>query len=91
MASKDKEVMYFKDESGNKVAFEPIAEIYLDEETEKEKQYLILSPVDGDNNEDNAYIFRVDMVNGSKELNFVEDDEEFARVSKEYKNLLYNK
>ena len=31
------------------------------------------------------------MVNGNKELNFVEDDEEFARVSKEYKNLLYNK
>ena len=85
------EVMYFKDEEGNKVAFEPIAEIYLDEETENEKQYLILSPVEGNNSEEDAYIFRVDMVDGNKELNFVEDDEEFLRVSKEYKNLLYNK
>lgn len=91
MVNEDMEVMYFRDEEGNKVTFEPIAEIYLDEETEKEKQYLILSPVEGNNNEDDAYIFRVDMVNGNKELNFVEDDEEFARVSKEYKNLLYNK
>ncbi|MCI6277306.1 MAG: DUF1292 domain-containing protein [Clostridium sp.] len=91
MINEDMEVMYFKDEEGNKVAFEPIAEIYLDEETENEKQYLILSPVEGNNSEEDAYIFRVDMVDGNKELNFVEDDEEFLRVSKEYKNLLYNK
>ncbi len=86
----EKEIMYFKDEDGNKVAFEAVARIFLDEDTTAEKEYLILSPLEGHNSEDDAYIFRVDKVNGSEELNLVDNDEEFVRVSKEYKNLLYN-
>lgn len=86
----EKEVMYFKDEDGNKVAFEAVARIFLDEDTTAEKEYLILSSLEGHNSEDDAYIFRVDKVNDSEELNLVDNDEEFVRVSKEYKNLLYN-
>lgn len=86
----DKDIRYFKDEDGNKVGFEAVAEIYLDEDTPKETKYLILSPLNADDTQDDAYIFRVDEVNGQEELNFVEDDDVFARVSKAYKELLYN-
>ncbi|WP_238902994.1 DUF1292 domain-containing protein [Clostridium sp. YIM B02506] len=80
----EKEIMSFKDEDGNKVDFESIARIYLEEQ-----EYLILSPLNGDGNEDDAYIFRVDYVDEKQELNLVEDDEEFQAVKKEYKQLLY--
>lgn len=85
----DNEIMYFKDEDGNKVAFEAIAHIFLDEETENEKEYLILAPTEG-GNEDDAFVFRVDYPEGNKELNLVEDDTEFEAVKKQYKDLLYN-
>jgi uncharacterized protein YrzB (UPF0473 family) len=79
----DKLVMSFKDENGNKVDFEAVAEIYLEEQ-----KYLILAPVEG--NEEDAYVFRVDEEEGQEVLNLVEDDAEFLKVNKEYKNLLYN-
>ena len=81
-----KEVMTFLDEEGNKVQFEPIAEVFLGE-----VKYLILAPVEGSKNEEDAFIFRVDIENGKEALNLVEDDIEFEKVKKEYKNLLYNK
>lgn len=80
----EKEIMSFRDEDGNKVDFEAVARIYLEEQ-----EYLILSPLNGDGNEDDAYIFRVDYVDEKQELNLVEDDEEFQAVKKEYKKLLY--
>lgn len=76
-------IMSFKDENGNKVDFEAVAEIYLEE-----VKYLILAPVEGD--EEDAYVFRVDEEEGQEVLNLVEDDEEFLKVNKEYKKLLYN-
>ncbi|WP_027632351.1 DUF1292 domain-containing protein [Clostridium hydrogeniformans] len=86
----DKEIMYFKDENGDKVAFEAVAHIFLNEDTEDEKEYMILAPVEG-GNEDDAFVFRVDYIEENKELNLVEDDKEFEEVKKEYKDLLYNK
>lgn len=80
----EKEIMSFRDENGNKVDFEAVARIFLEEQ-----EYLILSPLDGEQNEDDAYIFRVDEINERQELNLVEDDEEFEEVKKEYKKLLY--
>lgn len=78
----EKEIMSFLDEDGNKVDFEPIARIYLEEQ-----EYLILAPVNG--NEEDAFVFRVDVEDEKQVLNIVEDDEEFNEVKKEYKNLLY--
>lgn len=77
------EIMSFLDEDGNKVDFEPIAEIFLEE-----KKYLILSPVEG--NDDDAFVFRIDIEDDKEVLNLVEDDEEFIAVKQEYKKLLYN-
>ncbi|SHE52217.1 DUF1292 domain-containing protein [Clostridium fallax] len=81
-----KEVMAFKDEDGNKVEFEVIAKIYLEE---REKEYLILSPVENKESDDDAFVFRIDGEEGKEELNLVEDNDEFEEVKKEYKKLLY--
>lgn len=84
----EKKIMAFKDEDGNKIEFEVFAEIYLDEETAKEKKYLLLAPIDDEEN-DNIFAFRVDVIDGNEEYNFVEDKDEFDQVQKVYKNLLY--
>ncbi|ENZ03354.1 DUF1292 domain-containing protein [Clostridium thermobutyricum] len=78
------EIMSFKDEDGNKVDFEVVAKIFL-EETKKE--YLLLTSVEDD--ADDMYMFRIDVVDEKEELNLVEDDKEFLAVKKEYKKLLY--
>ncbi|WP_312649357.1 DUF1292 domain-containing protein [Proteiniclasticum sp.] len=76
-------ILKFKDEDGNVVELEAVAEIYL----EKQK-YLILAPLDEDS--DDEYVYRVDAdQDGKEELNAIESDEEFMAVKKEYKNLLY--
>lgn len=79
----EKEIMSFKDENGNKVDFEAIAKIYLEEQG-----YLLLSPVD--EKSDDMFAFRIDInEEGNEELNLVEDDKEFEEIKKEYKKLLY--
>ena len=79
----EKEIMSFRDEDGNKVDFEAIAKIYLEEQG-----YLLLSPIEEDN--DDMFAFRIDInEEGKVELNLVEDDNEFEAIKKEYKNLLY--
>lgn len=82
----EKQIMTFKDEEGNKIEFEAVAKIFL-EDTEKE--YIILSPLEGDGKEEDAFIFRVDEVDEKLEYNLVEDGQEFEAVKKEYKKLLY--
>ena len=75
--------MSFKDEDGNKIDFEAIAKIYLEEQG-----YLLLSPLDEDS--DDVFAFRIDVnEEGKEELNLVEDDKEFEEIKKEYKKLLY--
>lgn len=77
------QIMTFLDEEGNKVQFEAIARIYLED-----KEYLLLAPVEEKDSED-IYVFRIDEVDGKQELNLVEDDKEFIAVKKEYNKLLY--
>ena len=79
----EKEVMSFKDEDGNKVDFEAIAKIYLEEQG-----YLLLAPIDEES--EDMFAFSVDTdENGNEELNMVEDDKVFEEIKKEYKKLLY--
>ena len=86
----ENKVMAFRDEDGNKIEFEVVAKIFLNEDTKYEKEYIILSPLEGEKNEDDAFIFRVDTVLEKIEYNVVEDDNEFNEVRKKYKELLYN-
>lgn len=79
-----KDIMSFKDENGNKVDFEVVAKVYLEN---RDKDYLLLTSVEDD--ADDMYMFRIDKVDDKEELNLVEDDKEFLEVKKEYKGLLY--
>lgn len=78
----EKEIMAFKDEDGNKVELEAIARIFLEKQ-----EYVLLAPLEEES--EDVFAFRVDMVDGKEELNLVEDDKEFEQVTKEYKKLLY--
>lgn len=81
----EKEIMSFKDEEGNKVDFEAIARIFLEKQ-----EYLLLSPLDNNEEESDIFAFRIDKnEDGNEELNLVEDDKEFEEIKKEYKKLLY--
>ena len=81
--NEETQVMTFLDENGNKVQFEAVVRIYLEE-----KEYLLLAPMEDKESED-IYVFRIDEVEGKQELNLVEDDKEFIAVKKEYNKLLY--
>lgn len=83
LEQEEKQIMTFLDEEGDKVEFEAIARIFLEEQ-----EYLLLAPADDEESED-VYVFRIDDVDGKEELNLVEDDKEFLAVKKEYKKLLY--
>lgn len=84
MNLEDKTILKFKDVEGNVVELEAVAEIYLEEQ-----KYLILAPLDDESADE--YVYRVDVnKEGQEELNAIESDEEFMKVKKEYKNLLYN-
>ena len=74
----DKKIMAFRDTEGNKIEFEVVAEIYLDEDTKDEKKYLLLSPVE-EEKEDDMFAFRVDVTENGEEFNLVEDDAEFTK------------
>ena len=78
----EKEIMSFRDEDGNRVDFEAVARIFLEEQ-----EYLLLTPVEEE--AEDMFIFRIDKVDDKEELNLVEDDKEFLAVKKEYKKLLY--
>lgn len=78
----EKEIMSFRDEDGNKVDFEAVARIFLEEQ-----EYLLLTPVE--EAAEDIFIFRIDKTGDKEELNLVEDDKEFIAVKKEYKKLLY--
>ncbi len=79
----ERKILKFQDEEGNVVSLEAMAEIYLDE-----TKYLILAPLD--DNATDEYVYRVDVAkDGTEELNAVDEDSEFMKVKKEYKNLLY--
>ncbi len=78
----NKYYMDFRDEDGNKITFEVISEIFI-----RDKKYLILGD-DGDFTED-SYVVREDIVDGAIEYNFLDDEEEFNRVRKHYKKIIY--
>lgn len=84
----DRKIMAFRDEEGNKIEFEIVAEIYLNEDTEAEQKYILLSPLE-DKEEVDMFAFRVDLTENGEEYNLVEDDKEFNEIKKVYKKLAY--
>lgn len=78
----DKFFMDFKGENGEKITLEIIAELFIDE-----NKYLILGD-ENDSSED-SFVVREEIVDGNIEYAFLEDDEEFLKVKKEYKKIIY--
>ena len=60
--NEETQIMTFLDENGNKVQFEAIARIYLED-----KEYLLLAPVEDKESED-IYVFRIDEVDGKARI-----------------------
>jgi len=70
----DRETITLLDESGEQAEFEVLGVI-----TVEDNDYAILVPLDDD--EEQAYIFRIDTdENGEEILSQVEDDEEFEMI-----------
>ena len=82
MNTNQENIVSLMDEEGNEVDFEVIATLSL-----KEKDYAILLPLD--NEEDSAYIFRIDRDElGDEVLVPIEDDDEFDNVRDEYERIM---
>ncbi len=76
-------ILKFKDQEGNTIELELVAELYVNK-----NKYVVLAPLD--ENAEDEYIYRVDSdKDGNKEWNIIEEDKEFLEVKKEYKKLLY--
>lgn len=79
----ERQIMKFKDEDGNLIELEAMARIFLDEQ-----EYLILAPLDNDEDE---FVFRVGRnEEGAEFYDALESDDEFLKVKKEYSRLLYD-
>ncbi len=72
----DKQIISFFDEDGQKIEFELVEIIELED-----NKYALLSPV---GEEDDAYVYKVVEIDGKEEYVVVEDDDEFERVLEEY-------
>ena len=64
------------DEDGEKVDFELIEIIELDE-----NKYALLAPI---GEEDDAFVYKIEVIDGKEQYIAVEDEEEFERVLEEY-------
>lgn len=72
----DKKIVTFKDEEGNKIDFEVVDILRIEED-----KYALLAPIE---DEEDAYVYKIIEVDGKEEYVPIEDDDEFARVSEEY-------
>lgn len=66
------------DEDGEKVDFELVEIIELED-----NKYALLAPI-GD--EEDAYVYKIEEVDGKAQYMAVEDEEEFERVLEEYES-----
>jgi uncharacterized protein YrzB (UPF0473 family) len=78
MNMEDNKIITMVDEDGEKVEFELVEIIELNE-----NKYALLAPV-GD--EEDAYVYKIEEVDGKKEYIAVEDEEEFEKVLEEYES-----
>jgi uncharacterized protein YrzB (UPF0473 family) len=78
MVMEENKIISMIDEDGEKVDFELIEIIELDE-----NKYALLAPI-GD--EDDAYVYKIEEVDGKPQYIAVDDEEEFEKVLEEYES-----
>lgn len=74
----ENKIISMMDEDGEKVEFELVEIIELDE-----NKYALLAPI-GD--EEDAFVYKIEMVDGKEQYLAVEDEQEFERVLEEYES-----
>lgn len=74
----ENKIISMMDEDGEKVDFELVEIIELDE-----NRYALLAPI-GD--EEDAFVYKITIVDEKEEYTAVEDEEEFERVLEEYES-----
>jgi len=74
----ENKIISMMDEDGEKVDFELVEIIELDE-----NRYALLAPI-GD--EEDAFVYKITIVDDKEEYTAVEDEEEFERVLEEYES-----
>lgn len=74
----ENKIISMMDEDGEKVDFELVEIIELDE-----NRYALLAPI-GD--EEDAFVYKITTVDDKEEYTAVEDEEEFERVLEEYES-----
>jgi len=74
----ENKIITMVDEDGEKVDFELIEIIELDE-----NKYALLAPI---GEEDDAFVYKIELVDDKEQYISVEDEEEFARVLEEYES-----
>ncbi|HHW03477.1 MAG TPA: DUF1292 domain-containing protein [Thermoanaerobacterales bacterium] len=79
----EKELITLYDEDGKETEFEVLGIVNVED-----NDYAILVPLDEENEEEEAYIFRIDTdENGEEVLTEVEDDDEFEAVREAWEAL----
>ncbi|MBU3111863.1 DUF1292 domain-containing protein [Clostridium lacusfryxellense] len=76
MIMEENKIITMLDEDGEKIDFELIEIIELDE-----KKYALLAPIGED---DDAFVYKIEVIDGKEQYIAVEDEEEFERVLEEY-------
>lgn len=79
----DAENIFLYDENNKKIEFEQVAMIPMDE-----KIYALLKPVDTDEEDDVAYVFVIEEIDGEDCLVMITNQDEIDRVFDEYYELL---
>ena len=74
----ENKVITMVDEDGEKVDFEIIEIIELDE-----NKYALLAPI---GEEEDAFVYKIELVDDKEQYIAVENEEEFARVLEEYES-----
>ena len=74
----ENKIITMVDEDGEKVDFELIEIIELDE-----SKYALLAPI---GEEEDAFVYKIELVDDKEQYISVEDEEEFARVLEEYES-----
>jgi len=72
----ENKIITMLDEDGEKIDFELIEIIELDE-----NKYALLAPI---GEEDDAFVYKIEVIDGKEQYIAVEDEEEFERVLEEY-------
>ena len=74
----ENKIITMLDEDGEKIDFELIEIIELDD-----NKYALLAPI---GEEDDAFVYKIEVIDNIEQYISVEDEEEFAKVLEEYES-----